>query len=309
MRRTLIALATGTVAALTLAACGGGGGGGPLGSGPSGGAPAPSDTIKVGSANFSESQVLAAVYAQALQSKGVKVEQTPPLGSREAYIPAIKDGSIDLIPEYTGTLLQYLDKTATQSSSEEVYAALQKTVPAPLIVLEKSSAEDKDAVVVPKAVAQRYNASSLEDIAPHCGDLAFGGPPEFQKRPDGIPGIQKTYNCSFKSYLSLDAGGPLTLEALKEGKVEAADLFTTSPNIETNQLVALSDPKNNFAAQNVVPLINSAKATPQVKQILNSISAKLTTPALIEMNRQLDSPDKPDPNTVAKTWLGQNGLG
>jgi len=308
MRRTLIALATGTVAALTLAACGGGGGG-PLDTGPSAGAPSPSGTIKVGSANFSESQVLAAVYAQALQSKGVKIEQTPPLGSREAYIPAIKDGSIDLIPEYTGVLLQYLDKTATQSSSEEVYAALQKTLPAPLIVLEKSSAEDKDAVVVPKAVAQRYNASSLEDIASHCGELAFGGPPEFQKRPDGIPGLQKTYNCSFKSYLSLDAGGPLTLEALKEGKVEAADLFTTSPNIETNQLVALSDPKNNFAAQNVVPLINSAKATDQVKQVLNSISAKLTTEGLIELNRQLDSPEKPDPNTVAKTWLGQNGLG
>jgi osmoprotectant transport system substrate-binding protein len=308
MRRTLIALATGTVAALTLAACGGGGGG-PLDTGPSAGAPSPSDTIKIGSANFSESQLLAAVYAQALQSKGLKVEQTPPLGSREAYIPALKDGSIDLIPEYTGTLLQYLDKTATQTSPDEVYAALQKAVPEPLTVLDKSSAEDKDAVVVPKAVAQRYNATSIEDLAPHCGDLAFGGPPEFQKRPDGIPGIQKTYNCTFKSYLSLDAGGPLTLEALKEGKVEAADLFTTNPSIETNQLVALTDPKNNFAAQNVVPLINSAKATDQVKQVLNSISAKLTTPALIELNRQLDAPDKPDPNTVAKTWLGQNGLG
>jgi osmoprotectant transport system substrate-binding protein len=296
------------VAALTVTACGGRGGG-PLDTGSSAGAPAPSGTIKIGSANFSESQLLAAIYAQALLSKGVKVDQTAPLGSREAYIPALKDGSIDLIPEYTGTLLQYLRPSATETAPDEVYAALQKAVPAPLTVLDKSSAEDKDAVVVTKATAQRYNATSIADLAPHCGDLVFGGPPEFQRRPDGLPGIQKTYNCTFKSFKPLDAGGPLTLAALKDGTVQAGDLFTTNPLIETNGMVALADPKNNFAAQNVVPLINSAKATDQVKQVLNAISAKLTTSTLVELNRQLSAPEKPDPNTVAKAWLGQNGLG
>jgi osmoprotectant transport system substrate-binding protein len=308
MRRTLTTFAAAAVAALILAACGGGSGG-PLGGGPAGGTPAPSDTIKIGSANFSESQLLAAIYAQALQAKGVKVDQTPPIGSRETYIPALKDGSIDLIPEYTGTLLQYLNKTAPQTAPDEVYAALQKAVPAPLMVLDKSSAEDKDAVVVPKAIAQQYHATSIADLAPHCGDLVFGGPPEFETRPDGIPGIQKNYQCTFKSYLSLDAGGPLTLKALQGNQVQAADVFTTNPSIETNGLVALTDPKNNFAAQNVVPLINSAKATDQVKQALNTVSAKLTTQTLIELNRALNAPDKPDPRTVAKTWLRQNGLG
>jgi osmoprotectant transport system substrate-binding protein len=296
------------VIALTVTACGGRGGG-PLDNGPSAGVPAPSDTIKIGSANFSESQLLAAVYAQALRAKGVKVDQTAPLGSREAYIPALKDGSIDLIPEYSGTLLQYLQPSASQTGPDAVYAALQKAVPAPLTVLNKSSAEDKDAVVVPKAIAQRYNAASIADLAPHCGDLVFGGPPEFQRRADGIPGIQKTYNCAFKSFRSLDAGGPLTLAALSDGTVQAGDLFTTNPLIETNGLVALADPKNNFAAQNVVPLINSAKATEQVRQVLNAISAKLTTSTLVDLNRQLSAPDKPDANTVAKAWLGQNGLG
>jgi len=164
MRRTLIALATATVAALTLAACGGGGGGGPLDSGPSAGAPSPSDTIKIGSANFSESQVLAAVYAQALQAKGVKVEQTPPLGSREAYIPAIKDGSIDLIPEYTGVLLQYLTRRPPELVGGGVRGAAKDATGAADRAGEVLGG-GQGRVVVPKAVAQRYNASSLEDIA------------------------------------------------------------------------------------------------------------------------------------------------
>ncbi|MDT7601291.1 MAG: osmoprotectant transport system substrate-binding protein [Pseudonocardiales bacterium] len=306
MRRTLLTL-TAAAATLTLAACGGGGSG-PLDNGPSAGAPAPGDTIKIGSANFSESTLLATIYADALQAKGVKVDQTPPLGSRETYIPALKDGSIDLIPEYTGTLLQYLNPQATESSADEVYAALKKTVPAPLTVLDRSAAEDKDAVVVSKAVADRYNAKSIADLAPHCGELVFGGPSEFETRPDGIPGIKKTYNCAFKSYLSLDTG-PVTVKAVTDNTVQAADIFTTNPAIEENNLVALEDPKNNFAAQNVVPLINSAKASDQVKQVLNAISAKLTTAALVDLNRQLNAPDKPDSSTVAKAWLSQNGLG
>jgi osmoprotectant transport system substrate-binding protein len=309
LRRPLAAIATAAVTALTLAACGSGGSGGPLDNGPSAGPAAPSDTIKVGSANFSESQLLSAIYAQALKAKGVKVESTPPLGSRETYFPALKDGSIDLIPDYTGTLLQYLNKDATQTAPADVYAALKKAVPAPLTVLDMAQAEDKDAVVVAKAVADRYHATSIADLAPHCGELDFGGPPEFQTRPDGIPGIQKTYNCTFKSYRSLDAGGPLTVAAVKDGTVQAADLFTTNPQIAANNLVALSDPKDNFAAQNVVPVINSAKATPTVTQALNAVAAKLTTQTLITLNAQLNEPSKPDPATVAAQWLSQNGLG
>lgn len=309
MRSTLTALAATTVAVLTLAACGGGGGsGGPLG-GPAGGASAaPSDTISVGSANFTESSLLGEIYAQALEAKGIKVQRHLSLGSRETYFPALKDGSLDLVPDYTGTLLQYLDPKAEQTAPDEVYAALQKAIPAPLAALDKSAAEDKDAVVVSKETAQRYNATSIADLAPHCGDLVFGGPPEFQKRPDGIPGIQKTYNCGFKSYVSLDAGGPLTLAAVKSNQVQAADLFTTNPRIETDNLVALTDPKNNFAAQNVVPVINSTKATDQVKQILNAVSAKLTTQDLIDLNRQLTAPDPVDPAVAAKQWLAKAGL-
>jgi osmoprotectant transport system substrate-binding protein len=268
------------------------------------------NTITVGSANFAESQLLAALYAEALKVKGIEVDETPPLGSREAYIPALQDGSIDLIPEYTGTLLQYFDKTAPQTAPEAVYAALGKVLPKSLTVLTMSEAQDKDAVVVTKAVAQRYRATSIADLAPHCGDLNFGGPPEFLNRPDGIPGIAQLYHCTFApGYKSLDAGGPLTLKALTSNQIQAADVFTTDPNIAADNLVALTDPKDNFAAQNVVPLINGAKLTPKIKEILNAVSAKLSTQVLINLNAQFNAPDKPDQSTVAKEWLRRNRLG
>jgi osmoprotectant transport system substrate-binding protein len=307
MRRSLIAR-TAAVAATTafaLAACGGGSD--PLQSG--GSSAAPSDTIIVGSANFTESQILAEIYAQALQSKGVPVETKLSIGSRETYYPGLQDGSIDLIPEYTGVLLQFLNKEATETESDAVYTALKSTLPDTLTVLDKSAAEDKDAVVVTRETATRLNATSIADLAPSCGQLVFGGPPEFQTRPDGIPGIAETYGCTFKEYRSLDAGGPLTISALKNGDVQAADIFTTDASIPADDFVVLTDPKNNFAAQNVVPLINKAKVNDTVTQVLNDISAKLTTEGLTALNAEAASDTKPSAETVAKNWLTQNGLG
>jgi len=305
MKRVPTALATALAAALTLAACGGGGSSDPFSGGQSG--PAPSDVLRVGSADFTESALLADIYAGALRAKGVKVERKS-LGPRETYIPALKDGSIDLIPEYTGTLLKYLDKEATQTSSEEVYTALKSAVPPPLTVLDKSPAEDKDAVVVTRSTADRYRARSIADLAPHCGEVIFGGPSEFEKRADGLPGIEKKYNCTFKQFKALDTG-PITVSALADDTVQAADIFTTNPALVEKGFVALEDPAGNFAAQNVVPLIASAKASAQVRDVLNTISAKLTTPTLIDLQRKVNGPDKPSTAAVAKEWLAQNNLG
>jgi osmoprotectant transport system substrate-binding protein len=264
--------------------------------------------ITVGSADFPESALLAEIYAGALEAKGVKVTKRLNIGAREAYIPALQDGSIDLIPEYSGVLLQYFDKTADETEPDAVYTALQAALPSNLIVLEKSAAEDKDAVVVTRETATQLNVKSIEDLAPHCPNLVFGGAPEFQTRPDGIPGIQATYNCTFKEFRSLDPGGPLTVAALKNGDVQAANLFTTQSTIAANDFVVLADPKNNFAAQNVLPLINKEKATDEVKAALNEISAKLTTEGLTQLNAEADGDAKPSPEAVAKGWLSQNGL-
>ena len=281
----------------------------PTGSGTSG-APtskAATDTIVVGSANFQENVVLADIYAEALKAKGVKVSTKLNIGSRETYIPALKDGSIDLIPEYSGTLLAYFDKTATAVSSTDVYTALQKATPSPLTVLTQSAAEDKDAMVVTKATATKYNLTSIADLAAVGNKLTLGAPPEFQTRADGIAGLKKVYGVTFKTFKKLDAGGPLTENGLKNGQIDVGDIFTTDPLIAKNGWVALTDPKSLYTAQNVLPLINSSKASALVKTTLNAVSAKLTTDDLVSLNQQV-SLDKKDADTVAKAWLATAGL-
>jgi osmoprotectant transport system substrate-binding protein len=307
MKRTRLTLAaTMAVLALAVSACGNNN---PTqtGSGATG-SPAPSDTIVVGSANFQENVVLANIYAEALKAKGLKVSTKLNIGSREAYIPGLEDGSIDLIPEYSGVLLQYFDKAATAVAPDEVYAALQKALPGDLVVLQKSAAEDKDAIVVTKATADKYQLTSIADLKDVAGKLTFGGPPEFKTRPDGIPGLKQDYGVTFGSYKTLDAGGPLTVNGLKNGQVDAADIFTTDPAIAANNFVVLEDPKNNFAAQNVLPLINKAKASDTVTGALDAVSAKLTTQTLIDLLTRVTA-DKQDPNAVAKEWLSSQGLG
>ena len=307
MKRMSVLVAGVAAAVLGLSACGGGGGS-PLSSGSgSSGAASSGAAITIGSADFPENKLLAEIYAQALEAKKVTVTRKFGIGAREVYFPGLKDGSLDLVPDYTGVLLQFIDKTATQTSADDVYTALKGKVPAPLTALDKSAAEDKDAVVVTAATAQKYG-TSLDAYSSACGQLVFGGPPEFQTRPDGLPGITKTYSCTFKEFKALDTGGPLTVKALADGTVQAADLFTTDPTIKDKGFVELADPKNNFAAQNVVPIINKAKATPEVTAALNAVSAKLTTDGLTDLLRQLNAADKPNVDTVAKGWLTQNGL-
>src|SRR3954464_6301569 len=141
--------------------------------------------VTVGSANFPENVLLAEIYAGALSAKGVKVTKKLNIGSRETYIPGLEDGSIDLIPEYSGVLMQYFNKDATATSSADVYAALKSAVPTQLTVLEQSTAEDKDSVVVTKEPADKSSLTSIADLKPVAKDLVLGGPPEWKTRPTG----------------------------------------------------------------------------------------------------------------------------
>lgn len=309
MLRTKMTLgAVVTALALAVTACGGSD---PTSTTPSGGgdksSSAPADTIVVGSANFPENVILAGIYAEALTAKGVKVSTKLNIGSREAYLPGLEDGSIDLIPDYSGNLLLFVDKTATAISADDIFTALKTAVPPALTVLDKAAAEDKDAIVVTKETAAKYNLTSIADVAKIAGKLTFGGPPEMKTRSYGVPGFKRNYGVVFGTYKTLDAGGPLSENALKNGQVDAADIFTTDPLIAKNGWVALEDPKNNFIAQNVLPLINKAKATPTVTAALNAISAQLTTQDLIDLRTKVEV-DKQDPNAVAKEWLTSKGL-
>lgn len=307
---TSLALGVGLVAVLGVSACGGGGSD-PLAA-PSGTQSAAAGTIVVGSANFPESELLMDIYAGALKAKGMTVSTKPNIGSRETYLPALNDGSINLVPEYTGVLAQYFAKAAkkevTGTDSEQVLADLKSVLPANLAVMAPSKAEDKDAVVVTKDTATKNNLKSIADLKPIAGQMVLGGPPEWKTRETGVPGLAKVYGLTFKEFKPLDAGGPLTVQALKNGQVQAANLFTTDPSIAANDFVVLDDPKSLFAAQNVIPLATKAAATPEVTSALDAVSAKLDTDTLGELVKEVVI-DKKDASSVADEFLKKNSLG
>jgi osmoprotectant transport system substrate-binding protein len=272
-------------------------------------APSAQGTVRIGSANFTENRLLAEIYATGLEIRGVTVERRFGIGSRETYFPALQRGEIDLVPDYTGNLLQFINPQATATASDQIYQQLTTALPPQLQLLQQSAAEDKDAVVVTRAFATQNNLRSIEDLAPLCSTVTFGGPPEFQQRPYGVPGLQRLYNCTFREFRALDEGGPLTIAALRDGTVQAADIFTTDASIPENDFVVLEDPRANFAAQNVVPVINRAKTSdPRVTGTLDQISSRLDTATLTDLNRRLAGPDRPDPAQVARDWLASAGI-
>lgn len=300
-------IAAGVLAAgalLALSACSSGGGGAfSTSSGSSS-----SDSVTIGSAAFGESEILMQVYGQALAANGVKVNYKPSIGQRDVYLKALQDGSIDLIPEYSGNLLQFYDKTSTATSSDDVYAALGKALPAGFEVLDPAKAEDADAYNVTKAFSDKWGVTSLDDLKKVTEPLTVGANPEFGTRPYGIPGLKSAYGVTATLKPISDSGGPLTVTALKNGDVQLADIYTTTPAIKDNGFVVLKDPKNLIAAQNIVPLINSKKASDTVKSVLNKVSAELTTDDLITMNSENQGASKTQPDAVAKKWLQEHPI-
>lgn len=266
------------------------------------------ESVIIGSANFTESELLAEIYAAALKAAGVDVTTKLDIGSREVYLQALEEGSVTVFPEYTGGLLAYYDSSSTSHSPDEVYADLQAALPADLTALDYSPAQDQDSVTVTSETAAKYNLKSIGDLAPVAGNMTLGGSPEWQTRADGPEGLKKVYGVEFGDYKVLDPGGPLSVKGLKNGLVDATDIFTTDPAIEDNDFVVLEDPENLFLAQNVVPLLSAAAATPTVTDTLNTVSAALTTEALTSMLKEI-SDTKADPADVAQAWVTDNGLG
>ncbi|MBS1694812.1 MAG: ABC transporter substrate-binding protein [Actinobacteria bacterium] len=303
MKKRIILSALAVTSILALSACGGGGD--PLSGGGNSEGSSGSEVI-VGSADFTESQLIASIYSQALQSAGVSVKEQFNIGSREVYLQALKDGSIDLVPEYSGALLSYLDPKSTATTTEAVTSELGSKLPAELSLLTASPAEDKDVLAVTKATADKYNLKTIGDLAPYAGELVLGGPPEWKTRVQGVIGLRDVYGLNFKDFVTLDAGGTLTMTALTNGQIQAADLFSTDPGLVSNNLVALEDDKSLFAAENVVPVIKKAKETDTITKTLNAVSAKLTTEDLISMNAEAATGT--NLADIAKKWLAGAGI-
>lgn len=269
------------------------------------------DALVVGSADFPESKILAEIYAQVLETNGFTIGRQFGIGSRETYIPAVRDRSIDLIPEYTGNLLQYFDPETTATDPVDVELALHRALPGDLAVLTPSPAADSDTVTVTAETAQQWNLSAIGDLAPHSQRLRFAAPSEFANRAQGLRGLREKYGVQVapNNFIAIsDGGGPATVRALTGGTVDAANLFSTSPAIRQHDLVVLEDPEQVFMAGNVVPLVSAQKLSEKLKRVLDAVSARLSTADLGDLNAAVSGNDGIDPDEAARNWLHNNGF-
>jgi osmoprotectant transport system substrate-binding protein len=286
--------------ALVAAACaqesGGGGGNG-------------GGEVTIGAVAFPENQILGEMYAQTLEDAGFTVNRQLNLESREVLQPAIEDGQIDIAPEYLSSLLLFFDPEAEPSGDpEELRSALEQHLSGVgQVLLESSEAQDQNALVVTQETANEFSLTTTSDLAPVAGELTLGGPPECPERPFCIPGFQETYGIEFGQFVPLDVGGPLTVEALQNGDIDVALLFSTDPAIQENGWVLLEDDKQLQSAENITPVVRQEVLDDTIEERLNAISAALTTETMTELNGRV-SIDGEDPAEVATSFLEDNGL-
>ena len=297
MKRSLMTLAAAAASTLVLAACG---------SAQSfDGGSSPSSTIVVGSQDYYSNEIIAEVYAQALENAGYTVDRQMRIGQREVYMPEIEAGSIDVFPEYTGNLLQYLDSNATARSADEVYTALTGALPQGLRALDQAPATDQDSYVVTAEFAQEHSLASIGDLA-GAGPVTLGGNSELETRPYGPAGLSQTYGVTVAFTPIEDSGGPLTIKALRDGDIQLANIYSSDPALADGTVTVLQDPKGLFLASHVVPLA-SARVDDRAASIINRVSGALEPSDLVEMNRASTREQK-SASTIAREWLASKGL-
>src|SRR5271155_625099 len=201
-----------TVACFAVTSCGS--------ANPLGGASTNVNSIVVGSAGFPESKILAEIYAQTLQTNGFNVGRRMGIGSRETYVPALKDHSIDLVPEYVGNLLSYFEPRAMVTMLDDIELELYKRLPGDLSILTPSPACDTDTVTVTADTAAKWNLKTIRDLAPHSPEVKFAAPSDFLARPSGLSGLRQRYGLDIApgNFVAIsDDGGAVPVRTLEEG--------------------------------------------------------------------------------------------
>ncbi|TFB92141.1 MULTISPECIES: ABC transporter substrate-binding protein [Cryobacterium] len=277
----------------------------PLGTG-SNASSAPT-TLVVGSQDYYSNEIIAEIYAQALESNGFTVDRQFRIGQREVYLPELKSGSIDVFPEYTGSLLQALDKAAAGGTSDAVHDQLVKALPSGLTALDKSDASDQNSWTATQAFVDTYKLTDLASLKNVTEPITVGGNSELETRPYGPTALKDKYGITIAGFVPVeDNGGPLTVKALVDNKIQLANIYTADPNIKSNNLVALSDPDGLFFPDNVVPIVSS-KVDEKAAGVLNKISAAMTAADLVSLNAQSVN-DKESADKIASAWLAQAKL-
>jgi osmoprotectant transport system substrate-binding protein len=262
--------------------------------------------IVVGSQDYYSNEIIAETYAQALEAAGFPVERQLRIGQREAYLPEIEGGDIDLFPEYTGPALQHWQPDTAARLADAVYTELQAAVPENLRVLDQSPATDQDAYVVTREFADRWDLTTIADLAKVTEPLTLGGNSEGESRPNGPRGLRAKYGVEVAFTPIEDGGGPLTVKALKDNAVQLAIIYTADPSIQKNDLVVLEDPEGLFLASNVVPLA-SDDVDEKAAALINEISVVMTAKELVALNAR-SVEEKLPAATIAKDWLTTKSL-
>lgn len=299
-RKSRLALAGGAALAAVLV-LGGCANSNPLDT-PSEGSSSGGDTIVIGSQAYYSNEIIAEIYAQALEGAGFDVDRQFSIGQRDAYMPDVESGAIDLFPEYTGNLLEYLDKDATATSPDDVYAALKDALPDGLTALDYAEASDQDTYTVLKSFAEENGLTSIGDLSKVTTPVTIGAAPEFEQRPYGPAKAKEVYGVD----LGFSATGPTTLESLLAGEIQVADIYSADPAFQTEDIVALEDPENIILASNVVPIASSDVAD-EISDVINAVSKKLTAEELVALNVQ-STVDQKSAEDIAKKWLSDNDL-
>ncbi len=260
------------------------------------------DAIVIGSQAYYSNEIIAEIYAQALEDADVTVERNFQIGQRDAYLPALESGEIDLFPEYTGNLLQVYSPDTTTTQPDEVYAELTEALPEGLTALEYSPATDQDSYNVTSAYADENSLTSIADLADVGGEIKLGGNPELAERPYGPAGLESTYGVT----VAFEPTGESTVDALIAGDVQVANVFSADPRIQSNDLVTLEDPDGLFLSSNVVPIANSDIAD-EIAEVINAVSAAMTPEDLVALNvKSVDDQESSD--KIATDWLTEKGL-
>jgi osmoprotectant transport system substrate-binding protein len=252
--------------------------------------PAREAAVTVGSFDFAESRLLAEIYAQALERAGLPVDRALGLGPREMVAPALVSGLVDVVPEYAGTAVQFLSlgRAVPESDATATHAALVDALHGTSArALASAPAQDANAFVVRREVADRLGLAKLSDLGDAASGLTFGGPPECATRPLCLDGLRDVYDIEFAEVVPLDAGGPLTRQALTTGIVDVALLFSTDPAIARDDLVELVDDRALQPAENVTPIVRRATVDrfgPRLVATLDAVSAQLDTETLRTLN-------------------------
>lgn len=263
--------------------------------------------LVVGSQAYYSNEIIAELYAQALEAKGYKVTRQYQIGQREVYLPELKAGKIDVFPEYSGNLLVALDAKTTAKSGEEVLAGLKTALPQGLRMLTAAAASDQDSYNVTKEIADKYGLASISDLSKLPAPVKVAANSELQKRSYGPTGLKNLYGLDVEVVPVEDSGGPLTVKALKDGKAQVADVYSADPNIAKNGLVTLTDPKNLILPQNVVPIVSS-KVDDAAAAVIDKVNAQLSTAELVALNaKSVDT--QASSAALAKEWLAAKGLG